>query len=151
MATVAILIGIGAVLLVLETVLPGMIAGLAGCGCLIAAVVVGYVDHGPATGNAVLLVVVVGLILGTGIWMKYFPGSRFAGVFVSRSAVGNLGLHNESLLHQTGVAQTNLRPSGTALIGRRRVDVVTEGPMIERGTPIRVVAVEGMRVVVRST
>jgi membrane-bound ClpP family serine protease len=30
------------------------------------------------------------------------------------------------------------------------VDVVTEGAMIERGTPIKVVATEGLRVVVRA-
>jgi membrane-bound serine protease (ClpP class) len=42
-----------------------------------------------------------------------------------------------------------LRPSGNAAIGDRRVDVVTEGTMIDKGTPIRVVAVEGSRVVVR--
>jgi len=41
-----------------------------------------------------------------------------------------------------------LRPAGMALINGRRVDVVTEGAMIERDTPVRVVAVEGMRVVV---
>jgi membrane-bound serine protease (ClpP class) len=43
-----------------------------------------------------------------------------------------------------------LRPSGAAVINDKRVDVVTEGPFIDRGTPVRVVAVEGMRVVVRS-
>jgi membrane-bound serine protease (ClpP class) len=54
------------------------------------------------------------------------------------------------LLNQTGSALTNLRPAGTAIINDRRVDVVTEGAMIERGTPVKVVAVEGMRVVVRA-
>ena len=45
---------------------------------------------------------------------------------------------------------TPLRPSGTAVINGRRVDVVTEGGMIERNTPVKVVAIEGMRVVVRA-
>jgi membrane-bound serine protease (ClpP class) len=36
------------------------------------------------------------------------------------------------------------------LIGGKRVDVVTEGGMIDPGTPLKVVAVEGMRVVVRA-
>jgi membrane-bound ClpP family serine protease len=30
------------------------------------------------------------------------------------------------------------------------VDVVTEGPPVEQGTPIKVVAIEGLRVVVRA-
>ena len=39
---------------------------------------------------------------------------------------------------------------GTALINGKRVDVITEGSHIERGTPVKVVALEGMRVVVRA-
>ena len=54
------------------------------------------------------------------------------------------------MLHQTGAALTLLRPSGTAVINGHRVDVVTEGAMIERNAPVQVVAVEGMRVVVRA-
>jgi len=54
------------------------------------------------------------------------------------------------LSHATGVALTQLRPSGTAKIGGQRVDVVAESGLIERDTEIKVVAVEGMRVVVRA-
>jgi len=43
-----------------------------------------------------------------------------------------------------------LRPSGTAVINGKRIDVVTEGPFVERGSPIKVVEVEGARVVVRA-
>jgi membrane-bound ClpP family serine protease len=37
-----------------------------------------------------------------------------------------------------------------ALINGKRIDVVTEGAMIERGASIRVVVIEGIRVVVRA-
>jgi len=50
---------------------------------------------------------------------------------------------------QAGRAITALRPAGTAMIGNSRVDVVTEGDFIDKDTPIKVVEVEGMRVVVR--
>ena len=56
----------------------------------------------------------------------------------------------KELLGKEGVAQTPLRPSGTAVFGERRVDVVSECDLIERGTRIRVVKVEGSRVVVRA-
>jgi membrane-bound serine protease (ClpP class) len=49
----------------------------------------------------------------------------------------------------TGTAITNLRPSGTALINGRRVDVVSRGEYIEKNTPVTVVAVDGNRVVVK--
>lgn len=47
-----------------------------------------------------------------------------------------------------GVASTALRPSGTAEIDGRLVDVVADLGVIDPGTPIRVVRVEGFRVVV---
>ena len=53
------------------------------------------------------------------------------------------------LLHRTGVAITQLRPSGTAFINGKRVDVVTEGGLIDQGASLKVVAAEGLRVVVR--
>jgi membrane-bound serine protease (ClpP class) len=52
------------------------------------------------------------------------------------------------LLGATGVAETQLRPSGKGRFGNQLVDVVTEGDLIERGTPIQIVNVEGARVVV---
>ena len=60
-----------------------------------------------------------------------------------------LVVEKPELLNGTGVALTQLRPSGTASINGQRVDVVTEGGLIERGTAVKVVAVEGARVVVR--
>jgi membrane-bound serine protease (ClpP class) len=144
------LIVAGAVLLLLETVLPGLIAGMLGLLCLIAAIVQSYIQFGPETGTYVLFGVVVGLIVGTLIWIKVFPQTRFARVFMSNRTVGDIKADKPELLNQTGSALTPLRPSGTALINGHRVDVVTEGAMIDRDTPIRVVAIEGMRVVVRA-
>lgn len=149
MELVIMLLVAGALLLLLETVLPGMIAGIIGLLCLITAVVVGYDRLGVPAGHWVLLGVLFGLILGTIIWLKYFPTSRLARPFVSKSTVGDIGTDRPELLNQTGTAFTHLRPSGTALINGKRVDVVTEGAMIERGKPIKVVANEGMRVIVR--
>ncbi|MBI4658989.1 MAG: hypothetical protein HY735_09105 [Verrucomicrobia bacterium] len=140
----------GGALLLLETVLPGMIAGILGVLCLLGGVILGYASFGARTGNLILLGVGAGLVVGTLCWIKYFPDSRVAKVFVSEQTVGDLGVEKPELLSLTGVAFTNLRPSGTALINGRRIDVVTEGGMIERGTPVKVVAVEGLRVVVRA-
>jgi membrane-bound serine protease (ClpP class) len=150
METVITLLVAGVILIVLETVLPGMIAGIVGFVCLAAGVVMSYRLFGPDTGNWVLLGVVVASVLGTIVWLKYFPTSPLGRMFVSESTIGTVGVERPDLLDQTGVAFTPLRPSGTALINGKRVDVVTEGSMIERGTPIRVVGVEGSRVVVRS-
>jgi len=49
-----------------------------------------------------------------------------------------------------GVAESDLRPSGVARFGDERVDVVTDGSYVSAGSRVRVIAVEGMRVVVRA-
>lgn len=150
METVILLLVAGLVLMLLETVLPGMIAGLVGFGCLVAGVVLSYSKFGPRTGSLTLLVVLIALVVAGLLWIRFFPHSRLGQAFVTRSTLGSPQIERPELLHQTGTALTNLRPSGTALINGRRVDVVTEGPMIPAGTPVKVVAVEGIRVVVRA-
>ena len=149
MALIITLLVAGAVLLFLETLLPGLIAGSIGFFCLLAAVILGYRDFGFETGNIILGVVVVGLVSGVFIWLKFFPESRIARKFVSQNSVGELGVDKPELLDGTGVALTQLRPSGVANINGQRVDVVTEGGLIERGAAVKVVAVEGSRIVVR--
>lgn len=149
MTTIVILLILGAVLLFLETLLPGLVAGIIGFICLLVAVFLGYGENF-STGNAVLGVVIVGLAAGTWAWLKFFPESRMAQKFVSQSAVGELGVEKPELLHGAGTTLTALRPSGVATINGQRVDVVAETGFIEPGTNIKVVAVEGARIVVRS-
>lgn len=55
----------------------------------------------------------------------------------------------KELLGQIGITVTPLRPSGIALFGDRREDVVTEGEMIPANVKVIVTHVEGSRVVVR--
>lgn len=150
MALVTVLILAGLLLLALETVLPGLVAGIAGLICLLASVAVAYRDLGVAGGNVTLVLVAGFLVAGSVLWLRFFPRSRLGRRFVSDRISGDIRTERPELLDQTGTAATPLRPSGTALIGGRRVDVVTEGPMVERGSPVRVVAVEGLRVVVRA-
>jgi membrane-bound serine protease (ClpP class) len=150
MELVIALLVAGALLLVAETVLPGMVAGILGAICIVAGVIQGYVTFGPGVGNYILLGVLAGLIVGTVVWLKFFPGSRFARAFISEQTIGDLGAEKPLLLHKTGTAFSHLRPCGTAIIDGQRVDVVTEGGMIERGSPVQVVAIEGLRVVVRA-
>ncbi len=150
MGLVITLFVVGTILLGLETILPGMIAGIIGLLCVIAAVIQSYVLFGPQTGTLVLGGTFVALLLGTVLWLKFLPQTRIGRLFASKQIVGDIHTERPELLNQTGQALTPLRPSGMAMINGHRVDVVTEGGMIDRNTPVKVVAVEGMRVVVRA-
>jgi membrane-bound serine protease (ClpP class) len=58
------------------------------------------------------------------------------------------GPDQRDLVGTTGVAETDLRPSGKARIDHKIVDVVSSHAWISRGDAIVVLAVEGVRVVV---
>jgi len=56
----------------------------------------------------------------------------------------------DDLIDTIGTAITDLRPSGTAMFGDERIDVVSESEWITEGTPVRVVSAEGYRHIVRA-
>lgn len=149
MGMIALLIAVGLVLLFLETLLPGLIAGALGLLSLAAAVGYAYLQFDARTGNTTLAIVLGLLGVGTVLWVKFFPESAIARMFVSTRQIGGLDVEKPELLGQTGTAFTPLRPAGTAVINGKRVDVVADGAFIEKGKDVKVVAVEGLRVVVR--
>jgi membrane-bound ClpP family serine protease len=55
----------------------------------------------------------------------------------------------EELVGAAGAAVTDLHPAGSALINRKRYDVVSQGSYIGKGTELVVVSVEGNRIVVK--
>src|SRR5688500_11318868 len=122
MATVIALLIVGALLILLETVLPGLIAGIIGVCCIGAGLVMAYLRLDFQTANTVLIATMVWALIGTILYSKYLPDSRVAQVFVSKKGVGDIGTENPSRLNQTGQTLTTLRPSGTAVINGQRVD-----------------------------
>ena len=54
------------------------------------------------------------------------------------------------LLGKVGRTVTPLRPGGTAMIEDRKSDVVTQGKFVEPGTDVKVILVEGNKVVVEA-
>lgn len=82
--TVVTLIVVGAVMMLLETVLPGVIVGLVGFGCVVAGVVTAYMTQDIETAHWILLGVLAGLATGTALWFRFFPVSPMARLFISK-------------------------------------------------------------------
>ncbi len=149
MVVIVTLLVIGLLLLVSEIFLPGMVAGLAGFICLGLGVAFSFRDLGATQGGIVLLAVTVLLVIGFVVWLRYFPDSSLAKPFVSEGQIGDIGTDRPELVGKEGITFTPLRPSGTVIIDERHVDVVTEGELIEKDERVKVVLVEGVRIVVR--
>ncbi|MBN8544726.1 MAG: nodulation protein NfeD [Ignavibacteria bacterium] len=85
---------------------------------------------------------------------KFLPNTRTFKNFVldtesgSKSGFTSAPDHS-GLVGKEGTALTVLRPAGTALIEGTRYDVVTQGDYIEKDSPLKVILVEGVRIVVQ--
>jgi membrane-bound serine protease (ClpP class) len=92
---------------------------------------------------------VVGMIGSFAVAFRLLPKSPLAiGSSQVEAAKNVSGDEFQKLLGATGVAFTDLRPGGTAMIGERKVDVVAQGAYIDQGAKIKVLKVEGTKVVV---
>ena len=58
-------------------------------------------------------------------------------------------IDKSKFLGKIGVCLTDLRPAGTIIIDNEPIDVVTEGNFVKQGSEVKVVNVDGSRVLVR--
>lgn len=138
----------GLALLAIEVlVIPGFgVIGVLGGASMIGSVWVAYEQVSPAYS---LAAIVAGLG-ASGIMFWLFPKTAAGKALVLKTAVtGKAGRADNVLLEgREGVVLTDLRPAGAVEIDDRSVDVVTDGRYVAKGTKVRVVQVQGARVVV---
>ncbi|MBR4248854.1 MAG: hypothetical protein IKQ24_01730 [Verrucomicrobia bacterium] len=148
---VAITIGVGILLIVLETLLPGMIAGAIGTVLMGTGVYFSYRNYGTETGIWVLIVSIIILMIALALWFRFIPKSPFIQKFISdRSIHGDAGEELPSnLVGQTGTAETRLYSCGKIRVGNKILDAITAGEGIEKGAPVKIVHVEGIKIVVQ--
>lgn len=147
----AVLLISGIVMLAIEVFLPGGILGVLGTFALLAAIVVGFRAF-PAYGALVAVGILVFAAVILVVWLRIAPQTWIGRKLTIARDLDDAQATNpdlESLVGQRGVALCALRPSGFARIGDRKVDVVTQGEMIDKDTEVRVIEVESNRVVVK--
>lgn len=144
---------LGIALLFLEIFVPGGILGLVGLAALITGIVlcVDSFAQGVFFISLLLLTLTGLLALSFRLPQTRFIWERFSLKTCQTSKGGYVtpNRNYEIYLNQHGIALCQLRPAGTADFGGERLDVVTEGAFVMSGTKIKVIAVEGTRVVVR--
>lgn len=143
------LLALGATLLFLGALLSRRVTVIVACLCWLGAVILGYHNFGFRTGNLFLGAVLVMTLITTYCRQKSLPKNRLVRLFIRRPSVGAMCAAKPELLHCSGVAINQLRPSGAAFINGKRVEVITEDALIDQGASVQVVAVRGTRVVVR--
>ncbi|HFB39464.1 MAG TPA: nodulation protein NfeD, partial [Oceanithermus sp.] len=140
----------GVLLLLAEIFLiPGFgVAGIGGIAAILASIYFTFGNQTLYVASLAVLLVTAGLLLA----VRFLPRTRTGRALVLDSAIAGEAPPEERLKPLEGAigkALTPLRPAGVAQFGERKVDVVAEGEFIEKGSAVRVVRVEGVRVVVR--
>ncbi|MCS7054128.1 MAG: nodulation protein NfeD [Ignavibacterium sp.] len=152
----------GVVLILLEIFLiPGFgIAGISGIVLIFLSIFLSLIGSEQfLTFDAISLAIiqlafaVVAALVLLFLLAKYLPKSELFNRLVlseaEKAEEGYVSVSEEqSLLGKIGVTVSILRPVGIAEIDGKRVEVVSDGEFIQPGTKIKVIKVEGMKVVV---
>lgn len=144
---------IGIILLLVEALLPSFgIIGIAGIISVISGVVMAANNTENAMislGIAMLISIIIVAVVAwyfkhKGIWNKFVLKEQTSTEtgYVSQPS-------QEHLVGKIGITVTPLRPAGIAMIDDERIDVVSGGEFIGADVSIKVILVEGTRVVVR--
>lgn len=149
--------GLAILLVVVEAFMPsgGIVGGLAGLCAIIGIVLFFRFDTmWGMVSMAITLLALPFLIAGL-IWL--WPNTAF-GRWVTLDDEQETVLHGEETptadgftVGQTGTALTDLRPVGACRLGGKRTDCLALAGVIEAGTAVRVVAVEGTTIKVKPT
>ena len=148
-----VLFVLGIILIAAELFVPGGILGILGGLALVGSILMAgeNVLHTSisliiALFLAILLMIILVKVFGKR--MKFFKKlilsdstNTESGYISNVNRIDLIGLEGKTL--------TQLRPSGTMKIGDERIDVVSEGAFIEKDACVKVIKVEGSRVVVR--
>lgn len=153
---IAILVfSLGVVALLLEIfVIPGFgVAGVVGLGLVTWSVFLASTSPVQAiislsvafVGSIVLLYVLVKVMGRKGMFERLVLGMKMDKETGYIASPKNL----DKYLGMEGITITPLRPAGSIEVGGDRLDVVTEGGFVSVNSPVKVILVEGGRIVVR--
>lgn len=153
---------LGLILLVVEIfIIPGFgVTGISGITLILVSIFLALLGSDPfldmkSVSMAIIQLTVSLVAALTGIFLlaKFLPKSTaFSRLVLAETQNADKGFvsfpSDTNLIGKTGIAYTTLRPGGTALIDDKKVDVVADSEYIERDKKIKVIRVEGIKVVV---
>lgn len=153
---------LGLILLLIEIfVIPGFgIFGIIGIALMIAGLFLGLISDFPIVDMNLISLAIIQLAftffataIVIALLIKFLPKTNMFNKLILQEKVkekSGYAIKEKfiDLIGKEGIALTDLRPSGTALIDGKRIDVVTEGDYITHNTSIIVKSVEGSKIVV---
>jgi membrane-bound serine protease (ClpP class) len=144
---------LGVVLLGIEVFIPGFgIFGIGGICCILGSFYLALGGNRPAlywlTGGLIVVIVALAVLI------KYLPNNPAWNLVVLKTRQENKHGYSSTpdlsnYIGKKGTTVSMLRPSGTALIEGKRVDVVADGEFVATGESIIVFKVVGNKIIVK--
>ena len=150
-AIILFVFGVG--LIIAEAFLPGGVAGLLGAAAVIGSIImaggnIAYYATAVVIALFLTSIFIIIMVKVFGKRMNFFK--RFILTDATDTESGYVSNVNRTeLLNQEGITLTALRPAGTVKIGDEHLDVVAESGFVEKDVTVKVIKVEGSRIVVR--
>lgn len=147
---------LGFAAIILEFFVPSAgVIGLLGAGCVVTGIVLTYSNFGLLTGTIFLTAcAILGPII-LFLYFKLFPNSFIGKKLILhkklKSSDGFIsGESNDygQLIGKEGTVDSKLRPVGRVLILGRLYNATTQGEFIDKGKNIKVINVDGNRIIV---
>lgn len=148
---------VGLALIVLEAFMPGFgLPGISGIVLQVIAVVLTWSSHGAVAALGMTLIILSVIAIAISMSLRSVANGK-----LSKSKI----VHNETenneagyrsaedmqvFLGREGVTTTVLRPTGIAEFDGVRLNVSSEGDFVEADAKVRIVKVEGSRIVVKN-
>jgi len=144
-------------LLLLELFIPS--GGLLGAGAVAAlagAIIIGFMHSFEAGGAIVIVVSIISPIvisIGLRLWPRTPIGRRILNVDPEENAARReeQELMRRRLIGKVGTAKMDLLPSGVIDIAGNRLDAISVGGVIDRGSSVEVIDVVAGKIQVRTT
>ncbi|MBN1865347.1 MAG: hypothetical protein JW808_10635 [Victivallales bacterium] len=153
----AVIFFVGILLVALEIfVIPGFgIAGISGIIAIIASMLLAFgwsrIELAINTVGVSLVMATAGIVLLTIYVLPKSALFRRITLELSQDNADGYSSHSkpdQDLVGKEGLVHTTLRPAGLVIIDGKRLDVVAEGEFINKGEKVKVIAADGMRIIV---
>ena len=147
------LYSLGLILLLVEAMMPGFgIAGISGVVCVIISIIM--VSKSTIEALLLILATLVMLIIVVLVMYKYGFGKGHIKSMILKTEQKNSDGYKGTVdfskyIGMRGIVTTTLRSAGTVMINQDKLDAVSEGEFIEKGSEVEIIKVEGNRIVAR--
>jgi membrane-bound ClpP family serine protease len=142
--------GIG--IIIAEIIIPsGGILSIVAVGIFVYSLYMIFTGISIAAGTVVLIIdlITIPILIIAGLKFIAHSPVTLRETLSQEQGVSSQSKDMDQFLGLEGTALTDLRPAGMALLSEQRIDVVTRGEYLEKGTPIIVVKVTGNQIIVK--